>query len=211
VREATTSRNRARVLVRSPTRFATALAIAGLACSLGSCGGSAPKPPAGTSTASYSTLVHAGIHLLDHGQTSAAEQLFQQAAVKNPRDPVAHYDLGVIFQQDGDRPGAFKEYKLAILADPRYVPALYNEAVLQSAHNAPLAIFYYRQVIRMQPDSPTALLNLGLLQDQTRAQRHQAVADLRRAVRLDPALGARIPASVRRGIGAPLSRRAQRR
>jgi hypothetical protein len=67
--------------------------------------------------------------------------------------------------------------------------------------NPPLATFYYRQVIRIQPRSPTEFLNLGLLENQTKAGHRQAISDLRQAVRLDPKLRAIVPARLRRADG----------
>jgi tetratricopeptide (TPR) repeat protein len=140
------------------------------------------------------------VKLLGLGNTHAAEQLFKQAIAKNPRDPVAHFDLGVVYQGGGDRRGAAREYKLALLDNPRYVPALYNEAVLVAARNPSLAIFYYRQVIRMQLRSPTAFLNVSILEGADKGLHAQAVRDLRQAVRLDPTLRGRVPASLRADV-----------
>lgn len=165
--------------------------------------GSSTSTSTFTSTASYQTLVGAGIKLLGVGNTTAAGQLFQQAIAKNPSDPLAHYDLGVVYQGAGNRRGAMREYNQALRADSRYVPALYNAAVLLSPHNAPLSIFYYREVTTIQPHSPTAFLNLGLLEDQTPALRKQAVRDLTRAVQLDPTLRGRIPSSLRTAVRTP--------
>ena len=151
---------------------------------------------ADTTTASYATLVGAGASLLARGDTNAAAQLFHQAIAKDPTLAVAYYDLGVVDQQLGDRPSALHQYDLALVRDRSYTPALYNEAVLYAAHDAPLAIFYYRQVIRLKPDSPTALLNLGLLENLKKPTRPLAVRDLRRALALDPALGKQLPDAV---------------
>jgi tetratricopeptide (TPR) repeat protein len=182
--------------------------MAGLACSLGACGGSSsPTKTTFTSTASYSTLLNAGVHLLRQGNSSAAEQLFQQAIAKDPGGAVAHFDLGVIYQGAGERADALRQYQQALRVDSHYARALFNEAVLLAPHNAALAIYYYRQVVSIQPDSPTALLNLGLLENETKSLHARAVLDLRAAVKLDPSLRARIPAPLSRALG-PVPRRA---
>jgi tetratricopeptide (TPR) repeat protein len=158
---------------------------------LAACGGTNRSTTA--SQADYGTLVGAGVQLLRQGNAGAAEQLFQQAIAKNPHDPVAHYDLGVAYQQTGHRANALLQYRYALAADPRYVPALFNKAVILSRRNAQLAIFYYHVVIGIQPDSPTAFLNLGLLEAATKSSRAQALRDLAHAVKLEPSLLADVP------------------
>ena len=170
-----------------------ALVVVALACSLAACGGSSSSRSTPTSTASYQTLVVAGAKLLSTGNTNAAEQLFQQAITRNPKDPVAYYNLGVVYQGAGDTRDALRQYRKALTANPRYVPALFNQAIIIARSNAPLAIFFYRQIIQFQPDSPTAFLNLGLLENQSKGLHPQALRDLARAVRLDPSVRGNIP------------------
>src|SRR5205085_5791540 len=118
--------------------------------------------------------VGAGVQLLRSGNIGAAEQLFQQAIAKRPNDPVGYYDLGVAYQQQGQVRRARRAYRLAINRNPHYVPALFNEAVLISGYDKPTAIFLYRQVISIKPDSPSALLNLGLLEASQKGVERQA-------------------------------------
>jgi tetratricopeptide (TPR) repeat protein len=167
--------------------------VVALACSLAACGGSPSSQSTPTSIASYQTLVASGLKLLSTGNTNAAEQLFQQAITRNPKDPVAYYDLGVVYQREGDTRDALLQYRKALTANPRYVPALFNQAIIIARSNAPLAIFLYQQIIRFQPDSPTAFLNLGLLENQSKGLHPQALRDLARAVQLDPSLRGNIP------------------
>ena len=178
------------------------LALALLATvAIAACGGSGKtSSTASTSTAPYSVLIGAGMELLRQGNTSAAEQLFAQAVAREPNNPVAHYDLGVVLQAVGDTRDAMRQYRLALAKNPQYTPALYNEAALIAPRNPPLAIFYYSQVIAIKPDSPTALLNLGLLQAASHWPRRVAIRNLRSAVTLDPALRNDIPADLRRDL-----------
>ncbi len=150
--------------------------------------------------ASYSTLVGASVTLLGKGNPGPAEQLLQHAIKKNPHSPVAYYDLGVAYQQQGNTRQAARNYLHAIAVDRNYVPALFNQAEIFAKRNAPLAIFYYRRIIRLKPDSPTAYLNLGLLEAATKALHRQALADLAKAVKLDPALRRQVPAPLRGGL-----------
>jgi tetratricopeptide (TPR) repeat protein len=176
-------------------RAVTVLVLFG-ALILGGCGGSNPR-------ASYATLVGEGVKLLQQGDPNGAIQRFQQAVARNNASPVAHYDLGVAYQQQGNVQQAKREYGLAIHYDPSYVPALYNQAGLFADTFPPLAIFYYRRIIRIKPNSPTTYLNLGLVEAGWPPLRKQALRDLAVAVKLDPTLRAKVPASLRASLPAP--------
>lgn len=164
------------------------------------CGGSSNPTKTTASKAPLKVLIGAGIDLLRQGNPAAAEQLFEQAIARDPNSPVGYYDLGVVLQSSGDRRGALRQYRLAVARDPQYTPALFNEAVLLSTHDPALAIFYYRRIIATKPNSPTALLNLGLLQAASGWPRRYVLASLRKAVALDPSLRTNIPASLRREL-----------
>jgi tetratricopeptide (TPR) repeat protein len=175
--------------------IATAIVVGALNLVLAGCGGSATHA-ATTTAADYGTLVGAGVHLLRIGNLGAAEQLFEQAITKDSQDPVGHYDLGVALAQQGEARLAVRQYRLALRINPRYVPALYNEAVLITRHDKPTAIFLYRQIIAIKPHSPTALLNLGLLEAPQRGLGRVAYVDLTSAIREDRALRSAVPASL---------------
>ena len=164
--------------------------------------GSAPTTATTVAASRFTTLINAGILLLRHDNASAATQLFQQAIQADPRNPIGYYNLGVVDQTERDVGAALREYRLAVEADPRYVPALYNEAVALSGTDRAQAISLYQEVISLQPDSPTALLNLGLLDFGT-GRRSQGKVLLRRAVKLEPSLESKIPASIHAEVAAP--------
>jgi Flp pilus assembly protein TadD len=169
---------------------------------LAACGGSGKKSSTAESTpkASFSVLIGDGMNLLRQGKTAQAEQVFTQAVAREPKNPVGHYDLGVALQQSGDRLDAVRQYRLALAQDSTYTPALYNEAVIIAPRDPALAIFYYRRIVAIKPNSPTAFLNLGLLQAATGWPRKSVLKSLRRALALDPSLRADIPARLRNGL-----------
>jgi tetratricopeptide (TPR) repeat protein len=169
---------------------------------LSACG--AGNKPRTATAADFSTLVGAGNDLLRAGNPQAAEQLFARAVDKNGDSAVAHYDLGVAYQDPGLTRQAMIEYERAVKVDPRFVPALYNQAVILAKHDRPLAIYRYRHVIRLLADSPTAFLNLGLLEWATdpTGGRAAAIRDIGRAIRLDPSLRANLPATLKAGVHA---------
>jgi tetratricopeptide (TPR) repeat protein len=160
---------------------------------LSACGG-AGKPS--TPPAPFSVLIGAGIHLLHQGNTSAATQLFTRAVARKPGNPVGYYDLGVALQRAGNVQAALREYRLAVVHDPSYTPALFNEAVLVTPRDPALAIFYYRRILAVRPKSPTVMLNLALAERADHWPRRYVLKTLQLAVKLDPSLVAHVPASL---------------
>jgi tetratricopeptide (TPR) repeat protein len=169
------------------------VAVAGLlaGCSSGS-GDDKTKTNAGT-------LLAAGLQAQKAGDTQAAKQLYQQVIAKDPSNVYAHYNLGVIAQQAKDNSTALREYGAALAANPRYVPALYNEATIYGDSNPALAITTYQQVISLQKQSPTAYLNLGLLEVKS-GQKQKGYADLLTALHQDPSLAAGLPPKLKRQL-----------
>jgi tetratricopeptide (TPR) repeat protein len=160
------------------------------------CGGGGSVPQA-----SIATTLAAGSAALRHGNYRAAEGLFLQVTQRDPKQVAGYYDLGLAYQNQGDDRDALVAYAKAQRLDEDFVPVLYNRAVLYSASDPQLAMFLYQRVISIQHDSPTAYLNLGLLEAAHAPElRHQAEALLARAVRLDPALASQIPSALRAGL-----------
>lgn len=137
-------------------------------------------------------LVQAGLLQLNQGDTDAALGTFQQAAKKQPDNVFAHYNIGVILQQQGRTAEALAAYGRALAAKPDYVPALFNSAIIYTATDAELAIATYRRIIVLQPQAPTAYLNLGILEAKA-GQEAQARKDLATAVKQDGTLVNSIP------------------
>ena len=148
-------------------------------------------------------MLGAGRTLLQDGNTNGAKQLFEQAAQKEPRNPAPRYDLGVLYAQEGKGTKALDEYHAALALNSHYVPALYNEAIIMSAKTPFKAMKLYREIVRLQPNAPTALLNLGLLELAAPHEQFLAVVDLRHAYQLDPALASHIPQSVQTQVESP--------
>jgi tetratricopeptide (TPR) repeat protein len=180
----------AKVRLRRRGLPGAAAALLAAAAILEGCGNaSKPQPPPNAST-----LIGAGTVLFKQGNYDAATQLFQQALSLDPGNALAHYDLGTTYEAENRVDLARAQYQKAIAGDPSMVSAMYNEATLDAAGDPAMAVFLYRRVVAMKPDSPTAYLNLGLI-EHDQGLRTQAGADLRKAVQLDPSLRAQIPSA----------------
>jgi Tfp pilus assembly protein PilF len=174
---------------------------------LGACSSSSPPSASSTSSsivtaASFDKLIGAGITLLGEGNVDGAFKLFRRAVASDPASPLGYYNLGVVYQKEDDPAQAVDEYDNALVEDPSYVPAIYNKAVIYGSAQPQQAMNLYRRVLALQPHSPTALLNLGLLEVVTNGMEQQGIIDLRHAVVLDPSLRAHIPPFLRARVGA---------
>lgn len=151
--------------------------------------------------ADANTLLAAGIKAQQQGNVDAARQLFEQVLAKQASNFYAHYNLGVLDQQAKDTASALREYGAALTINPNYVPAMFNEATIFALTDPSLAITTYRRVVALQPKSPTAYLNLGLL-EAAHGEVPQGIKDLNTALHQDPSLGPQVPAPLLKKVGA---------
>lgn len=177
-----------------PGRRGIAALSAGVACAVAACGSSSTSLP----RASIATTLAAGQAALSQRDYWAAQQLFLQVVKRDPRNVAAYYNLGVAYQDQHDVRDALRAYAHAQALDQNFVPVIFNRAVLYARTDPQLAMFLYRKAISLQHDSPTAYLNLGLLEAAQGPQlRKLAESDLAMAVKLEPSLSSHIPSSLR--------------
>lgn len=167
----------------------------GAATSLAACGGGS------SGQASPNVLLNAAIAAEQAGNVTGAKQMFEEVLKKQPSSYLAHYNLGVMYQQARDSARALQEYGQALAINSGYVPALFNEATIFAQTDPALAITTYRHVIALQPKAPTAYLNLGLL-EAAHGEELQGIKDLNTALHQDPALGPSVPKALLAKVGA---------
>jgi tetratricopeptide (TPR) repeat protein len=183
--------------VRTVSRALVVIALLAVASA---CGGGSGANGAKNPTATF----QAALQLQKQGKLSAAAQLYQQVITAEPKNVFAHYDLGVVDQANHDSVGALAAYGAALTINPKYVPALYNEATIYATTDPVSAISLYRQIITLQPTAPTAYLNLGLLEIKHNAPK-QGVSDLTTAVKQDSSLLSSIPKHLQGLVSALVS------
>jgi tetratricopeptide (TPR) repeat protein len=179
---------------RQPGLGAAAAALVLVTC--GCSGGSSSTPQPNVDK----TLVN-GVAAQQRGDLTTAKRLYQQVLATQPGNVYAHYNLGVIAQQADKSAEALADYQAALKSNPNYVPALFNEAVIYQTTSPTKALTVYRHILALQPVSPTAQFNLGLLEARL-GMTKQADADLSKAVRQDPTLADTGKASTH---GSPLA------
>jgi len=160
------------------------------------CGGNdkGDKDGKGTSTTLSPTekRLQDGIAAQGAGDLDKAKEAFLAVIAQQPSNKVAHYDLGLVYQQLNDVKGSAEEYRKALVIDPNYRPALFNIAVLLAPTDANAAAGYYRQIIAINADDANAHFNLGLLLRRT-GKDAEGNAEVGKALELNPSLASRLP------------------
>ena len=105
----------------------------------------------------------------------------------SPKNKFAWYNLGLIAQVQNQSSPALADYSKALSIDPKYTPAMYNEAILLERTNLRSALALYQQITSINPKAATAYLResfvYGRLGDKSKATDARA-----RAVALDGSL-----------------------
>lgn len=153
-----------------------------------------PATPGATGLpGSPAALLQQGLDAQAAGRLDQARRLYLEVLAKDPANTVAHYDLGVIHQQEGAAKEAENDYEQALATDAGFRPALFNLAVLVTPTDPARAIALYRRLLAIEPNDANVLLNLGLLLVQA-GRADEGRADLAAAVRINPSLASRVPA-----------------
>jgi tetratricopeptide (TPR) repeat protein len=104
----------------------------------------------------------------------------------NPRNDVAHNNLGLVHQKQGEFAQAIRAHEEAIRLNPRYADAYINLGVdLAAEGRTDDAIARYREAVRLAPYSAGARYNLGRLLSAA-GRGEEGLAEIREAIRLDP-------------------------
>jgi tetratricopeptide (TPR) repeat protein len=145
------------------------------------------------------TTLQAGIKLQNAGQLDAARQLYQEVLAKQADNYYALFDLGSIYQKEGQTVAALNQYGKALIVNPRFIPALYNQAVIYASSDPVLAISIYRNIISIDPTQASSQFNLGLLEI-SRREVAQGITDIATATKADRSLFRRVPKGNRAAV-----------
>jgi len=158
--------------------------------------GCSKSSPSTTPAKAADKLVEQGLNAESVGQSAQAVKDFEAATVQNPADTYAYYDLGVIYQTKLNEPTlATDAYQKALLANPKYQPAMFNLAIVQTPTDPQAAINTYNQLLMLNANDANVLFNLGLLLI-AQNQPTPGHADLQKAIMLQPSLASRVPKGI---------------
>lgn len=136
-------------------------------------------------------LLEDGIGLVQRGRFPEAAERLTQALAKNPRLAEAHYLLGLIRQQRGDRDLARASFEAALKLDPRYAEAqsrlaevlTYQARASESGYAEAAAAC--RRALALNPGDADSLFHLGWLA--AKARNHaEAVRSYQAVLKLQP-------------------------
>lgn len=119
------------------------------------------------------------------GQLEEAEKLYRKVLLRQPRNPLAAQNMGVLLYGRGELDEAAKLLRRAISIDPKSSEAHNNLGnVLRNQGKADEAIAAFRQALRLQPNE-SAYNNLGNIL-RSRGETAEAIACYEAAIRIRP-------------------------
>ena len=118
---------------------------------------------------------------------AGAERAYRRAVALRDASPAAHYNLALLFQEQGRIEEAIAGYRKTLARDPRFAAAHNNLAnALRQAGRAAESFGHYEEALRADPQLADAYANYGTaLQEAGRVA--EAVRLLERAAALKPA------------------------
>ncbi|HUC13041.1 MAG TPA: hypothetical protein VMS00_01185 [Acidimicrobiales bacterium] len=174
---------------------AVLVALVSAACSGPTSGSTTTTTTALSATAASNQLVNEGLAAERAGNLNQAFVDYRAAAVRDPGNIYAHYDLGYIYQLRGLVAEATSAYATVLQINPKFSRALYNMGVLETPFNPSGAKGYYLRDLQVEPNNASANFNLGVLMIK-HGEKTKGFLYLEYGLRLDPALAAYIPAGI---------------
>ena len=167
--------------------------LAALGLILSACGGGPATPSAApTTTTGIGSILTRAIHEMNSGHDAPAVADLLAVVKADRQNYVAWYDLGVLAQRTHQANLAANDYLSSLGSNPKYVPALYNLAILETAKQPEAAARLYQDAIDAKPNDADAHLNLGFVLE-TLGQQLAGEEHIAYAVKLNPSLNSRIP------------------
>ncbi len=107
----------------------------------------------------------------------------RKAVQKYPKNPVAHYNLGIAYTNEDEYERAVAAFQHAIRLNPKFAEAYYSLGMAYEAlENYADAMRALQTALRLNPKLPDIQLNLGLLL--SKAGQHQEAVKMLRTVRV---------------------------
>jgi len=148
--------------------------------------GEKPPPPPESVDMKESELINKGVSLANLGLVDEAIKQYREGLRINPKNALAHNNLGNALAQKGLFEGAIREYREAIQLDPYYTMAYYNLGIALSKKGLPdEAIKEYRHALKTDPQFIEAHMSLGMAFFK-RGLLDEAIKKYREALNINP-------------------------
>lgn len=144
---------------------------------------------------SSGALIAQGMEAERRGDLDAAFGSYLTVAYRDADNKFAHFNMGHLYQARNMVAEAEREYGIALTIDPTFVNPLYNLAVMNTDTDPARAIALYRRVLDLNPDSPAAKFNLGVLL--ARSGDSTGLQLIRDVIAADPAFASSVPADIK--------------
>lgn len=127
-----------------------------------------------------------GLEKYRSGDLEGALEIYTQVIASSPRQAVAYFNRGIIYEELGDTSRALEDYTKAIEIDSNYAEAYCNRGCLLARDREyEEAIKDFTSAIRIRPDYATAYFNRGSAWRGLR-EYDDAIEDFKKAMEFDP-------------------------
>ncbi|GIV27015.1 MAG: hypothetical protein KatS3mg027_0829 [Bacteroidia bacterium] len=122
----------------------------------------------------------------ESGDTNKAISSYQTAVEQDPQMVDAYIDLGVLYAARNNTL-ALQYYNNALKLEPKNSIALYDKAFFfQQIGNADSAITLYQHILKLYPNSPQVLYNLGAIEFALKKNPQKAIEYFTQAIQQNP-------------------------
>jgi tetratricopeptide (TPR) repeat protein len=150
----------------------------------------------GKSEAQQTTdALQAGIKAYIANNYDEALKQWKECLKHDSTNKICHYDIGLVYQNQGQRANAENEYRLSLSTDPNYGPALFNLAIARTQDgDTTEALSLYAKYVQLNPNDAGGHLNYGLLLIAT-GNKTEGEKEVAIAVQLDPKISLPLPSA----------------
>lgn len=115
-------------------------------------------------SATFDSLFHDGVRLMNDGDAAGAEHAFTAAIAVDPDISAAHINLGLLLARRAAWDEAGQHYRIALALAPHQMHGyLHYGAMLAAQQRFEQAEQVYRHALAIDPQAPGVLSNLGVL------------------------------------------------
>lgn len=133
------------------------------------------------------------------GDFQKARTYYLYTLTREPNNKFAHYNLGLLAQNEGNRVESEARYRGALKIDQFFLPAMYNLAILkENAGENESAAEIYRQIIKAHPNQAAPHYRLGIVLGLKLSRPEEARVEILKAADLDPRI-----AEALKGVAKP--------